>query len=99
MCAQHMSMAHNYRTFDQAVLALRDVGYEIALGHLPAELGPLTFVFSGTGNVSQVCGSVIAVELFGITFGFDYIFVPFYYLVFGRNIVFDIPLISFEIVI
>uniref|UniRef100_A0A8C4NAK8 Saccharopine dehydrogenase (NAD(+), L-glutamate-forming) n=1 Tax=Eptatretus burgeri TaxID=7764 RepID=A0A8C4NAK8_EPTBU len=49
----HMSMAHNYRTFDQAVLALRDVGYEIALGHLPAELGPLTFVFSGTGNVSQ----------------------------------------------
>uniref|UniRef100_UPI00358EC73D alpha-aminoadipic semialdehyde synthase, mitochondrial isoform X2 n=1 Tax=Myxine glutinosa TaxID=7769 RepID=UPI00358EC73D len=49
----HMSMAHNYRTFEQAMLALRDVGYEIALGQLPAELGPMTFVFSGTGNVSQ----------------------------------------------
>lgn len=34
--------------------AIRDAGYEIALGLMPRSLGPLTFVFSGTGNVSQV---------------------------------------------
>lgn len=34
--------------------AIRDAGYEIALGLMPRSLGPLTFVFTGTGNVSQV---------------------------------------------
>ena len=34
--------------------AIRDAGYEIALGYLPKSLGPLTFVFTGAGNVSQV---------------------------------------------
>lgn len=34
--------------------AVRDAGYEIALGRLPKSIGPLTFVFTGTGNVSQV---------------------------------------------
>lgn len=33
--------------------ALRDAGYEIALGMMPRSLGPLTCVFTGTGNVSQ----------------------------------------------
>lgn len=36
-----------------AINALRDVGYEIALGNLPPSLGPLIFVFTGNGNVSQ----------------------------------------------
>ena len=34
--------------------AVRDAGYEIALGRLPKSLGPLTFIFTGSGNVSQV---------------------------------------------
>ena len=33
--------------------AVRDAGYEIALGLMPKSIGPLTFVFTGSGNVSQ----------------------------------------------
>lgn len=33
--------------------AVRDAGYEIALGLMPKSVGPLTFVFTGSGNVSQ----------------------------------------------
>ena len=33
--------------------AIRDAGYEIALDRLPKSIGPLTFVFTGSGNVSQ----------------------------------------------
>lgn len=47
-------MAHNYRNSSQAVQAVRDAGYEIALGLTPKSIGPLTFVFTGTGNVSKV---------------------------------------------
>ena len=31
----------------------RDAGYEISLGLMPKSIGPLTFVFTGSGNVSQ----------------------------------------------
>lgn len=34
--------------------AVRDAGYEIALGMMPRSIGPLTVVFTGSGNVSQV---------------------------------------------
>lgn len=47
-------MAHNYRNSSQAVQAVRDAGYEISLGLMPKSVGPLTFVFTGTGNVSKV---------------------------------------------
>lgn len=33
--------------------AIRDCGYEIALGLMPRSIGPLTFIFTGSGNVSQ----------------------------------------------
>lgn len=33
--------------------AIRGAGYEIALGFMPKSIGPLTFVFTGSGNVSQ----------------------------------------------
>lgn len=33
---------------------VRDAGYEIALGMMPRSVGPMTFVFTGSGNVSQV---------------------------------------------
>jgi alpha-aminoadipic semialdehyde synthase len=36
-----------------AKAAVRDAGYEIALGNMPKSLGNLTFVFTGSGNVSQ----------------------------------------------
>ncbi|XP_059833923.1 alpha-aminoadipic semialdehyde synthase, mitochondrial [Hypanus sabinus] len=49
----HIGMAHNYRNSAQAVQAVRDCGYEIALGLMPKSIGPLTFVFTGTGNVSK----------------------------------------------
>ncbi len=41
--------------------ALREAGYEIALGYMPKSIGPLTFVFTGTGNVSQVI-RVLSIE-------------------------------------
>ncbi|XP_057644213.1 alpha-aminoadipic semialdehyde synthase, mitochondrial isoform X2 [Chionomys nivalis] len=50
----HLGMAHNYRNSSQAVQAVRDAGYEISLGLMPRSIGPLTFVFTGTGNVSKI---------------------------------------------
>ncbi|XP_074644875.1 alpha-aminoadipic semialdehyde synthase, mitochondrial-like [Tubulanus polymorphus] len=49
----HIGLAHNYRGTGMALQAVRDIGYEIALGSLPKSLGPLIFVFTGRGNVSQ----------------------------------------------
>uniref|UniRef100_A0ACB8FPD7 Uncharacterized protein n=1 Tax=Sphaerodactylus townsendi TaxID=933632 RepID=A0ACB8FPD7_9SAUR len=50
---KHIGMAHNYRNSSQAVQAVRDCGYEISLGLMPKSVGPVTFVFTGTGNVSK----------------------------------------------
>lgn len=33
--------------------AFRDAGYDISIGLMPKSMGPLTFVFTGSGNVSQ----------------------------------------------
>ncbi|KAK9873152.1 hypothetical protein WA026_021385 [Henosepilachna vigintioctopunctata] len=49
----HIGPAHNYRNCSMAFQAVRDAGYEIALGLMPKSIGPLTFVFTGSGNVSQ----------------------------------------------
>lgn len=49
----HIGPAHNYRNSGMAAQAIRDCGYEIALGMMPKSIGPLTFVFTGSGNVSQ----------------------------------------------
>ncbi|XP_061381480.1 alpha-aminoadipic semialdehyde synthase, mitochondrial [Danaus plexippus] len=49
----HIGPAHNYRNSMMARQAIRDAGYEVALGMMPKSLGPLTFVFTGSGNVSQ----------------------------------------------
>ncbi|KJH41141.1 alanine dehydrogenase/PNT domain protein [Dictyocaulus viviparus] len=49
----HVGLAHNYSDSHMAINALRDIGYEIALGRMPRSLGPLVFVFTGSGNVSQ----------------------------------------------
>lgn len=49
----HIGPAHNYRNSGMARQAVRDCGYEVALGMMPRSIGPLTFVFTGSGNVSQ----------------------------------------------
>ncbi|KAF0287862.1 Alpha-aminoadipic semialdehyde synthase, mitochondrial [Amphibalanus amphitrite] len=55
----HIGPAHNYRNSEMARQAVRDAGYEIALGMLPRSLGALTFVFTGSGNVSQGAQEII----------------------------------------
>ncbi|XP_037034075.1 alpha-aminoadipic semialdehyde synthase, mitochondrial isoform X1 [Bradysia coprophila] len=49
----HIGPPHNYRNSSMARQAVRDCGYEIALGMMPKSIGPLTFIFTGSGNVSQ----------------------------------------------
>ncbi|KAG1658196.1 Alpha-aminoadipic semialdehyde synthase, mitochondrial [Nymphon striatum] len=49
----HIGLSHNYRNSEMARQAIRDAGYEITLGFMPMSIGPLTFVFTGSGNVSQ----------------------------------------------
>lgn len=44
---QHIGPPHNYRNSSMARAAVRDCGYEIALGLMPRSIGPLTFVFTG----------------------------------------------------
>ncbi len=46
----HIGPAHNYRSSEMARQAIRDAGYDIALGLLPKSIGPLTFVFTGSGT-------------------------------------------------
>ncbi|CAO1402727.1 unnamed protein product [Diamesa hyperborea] len=48
-----ISPAHNYRNSSMARQAVRDCGYEISLGMMPKSIGPITFIFTGSGNVSQ----------------------------------------------
>lgn len=54
LAQQHIGMAHNYRNVSQAIQAVRDCGYEISVGLMPKSIGPVTFCFTGTGNVSKV---------------------------------------------
>jgi len=49
----HIGLAHNYRNSHHARQGIRDAGYEISLDMMPKSIGPLTFVFTGSGNVSQ----------------------------------------------
>ncbi|KAF2347992.1 Alanine dehydrogenase/pyridine nucleotide transhydrogenase N-terminal, partial [Trinorchestia longiramus] len=49
----HIGPAHNYRNTEMARQVIRDAGYEISLNMMPRSIGPLTFVFTGTGKVSQ----------------------------------------------
>uniref|UniRef100_A0A6Q2WXK5 Aminoadipate-semialdehyde synthase n=1 Tax=Esox lucius TaxID=8010 RepID=A0A6Q2WXK5_ESOLU len=58
-CPLHIGMAHNYRNVSQAVQAVRDCGYEISMGLMPKSIGPVTFVFTGTGNVSKGAQDII----------------------------------------
>ncbi|KAI8048729.1 Saccharopine dehydrogenase-domain-containing protein [Syncephalis plumigaleata] len=49
----HIGMSHTYRSLASARLTLQELGNEIVDGGLPEFFHPMTFVFTGTGNVSQ----------------------------------------------
>eukprot|EP00795_Rhopilema_esculentum_P002139 gene2139-17726_t len=49
----YIGAAHNCKNSRQAKLAIYELGEDIKAGKLPAHFGPLTFVFTGSGNVSQ----------------------------------------------
>jgi alpha-aminoadipic semialdehyde synthase len=46
-------MSHNYKSLASAKLALQALGNSISDEGTPKEFGPMTFVFTGSGNVSQ----------------------------------------------
>ncbi|KAG0096191.1 hypothetical protein BGZ93_004881 [Podila epicladia] len=54
----HVGMAHNYKSLASAKLALQTLGNTIADEGTPKEFGPMTFTFTGGGNVSQGAQSV-----------------------------------------
>ncbi|KAF9971118.1 hypothetical protein BGZ73_005985 [Actinomortierella ambigua] len=54
----HLGMAHNYKTLASAKLALQALGNTIMDEGTPREFGPMTFVFTGNGNVSKGAQSV-----------------------------------------
>lgn len=47
----HIGPPHNYRDSGDARQAVRACGYEIALDMLPRSIGPIIFVFTGSGTV------------------------------------------------
>ncbi|GJJ70109.1 alpha-aminoadipic semialdehyde synthase [Entomortierella parvispora] len=49
----HVGMAHNYKTLASAKLALQTLGNTISDEGTPKEFGPMTFTFTGGGNVSK----------------------------------------------
>ncbi|KAK3818823.1 MAG: Saccharopine dehydrogenase-domain-containing protein [Benniella sp.] len=49
----HVGMSHNYKSLASAKLALQALGNSISDEGTPKEFGPMTFVFTGSGNVSQ----------------------------------------------
>ncbi|PKC09641.1 alpha-aminoadipic semialdehyde synthase [Rhizophagus irregularis] len=49
----HIAMSHSYKSLDSALSSVKSVGESIATEGLPKDLGPMTFVFTGTGNVSN----------------------------------------------
>jgi len=49
----YVGSTHNYKNSRQARLSIYELGEDIRAGKLPHHFGPLTFVFTGSGNVSQ----------------------------------------------
>ena len=53
----YVGSTHNYKNSLHARVSIKDLGEDIKAGKLPSHFGPLTFVFTGSGNVSQVYDS------------------------------------------
>ncbi|KAF9933130.1 hypothetical protein FBU30_006454 [Linnemannia zychae] len=54
----HMGMAHTYKSLASAKIALQSLGNTISDEGTPKEFGPMTFTFTGSGNVSKGAQSV-----------------------------------------
>ena len=50
----HIGLAHNYATVADVVPVLHRIGESMKRYKLPKVIAPLTFSFTGSGNVSQV---------------------------------------------
>ena len=50
----HIGLAHNYATVGDVVPVLHKIGDSLNRYKLPKVVAPLTFAFTGSGNVSQV---------------------------------------------
>ncbi|VDK34508.1 unnamed protein product [Dibothriocephalus latus] len=49
----NVAMPHNYSSLELARQAIKMAGYGIAMNQMPSSIGPIIFVFTGQGNVSQ----------------------------------------------
>ncbi|XP_070183543.1 alpha-aminoadipic semialdehyde synthase, mitochondrial-like isoform X2 [Littorina saxatilis] len=49
----HIAPCHSYSNFEVARQAVRVAGSKISLGQMPNPIGPITFIFTGTGAVLQ----------------------------------------------
>ncbi|RIA90080.1 Saccharopine dehydrogenase-domain-containing protein [Glomus cerebriforme] len=49
----HIAMSHSYKSLASAKSSIKSVSESIAAEGLPKDLGPMTFVFTGTGHVSN----------------------------------------------
>ncbi|CAG8590108.1 19829_t:CDS:10 [Cetraspora pellucida] len=49
----HIAMSHTYKSLELAKSAVKDIGDVISDEGLPNDFNPMTFVFTGTGNVSN----------------------------------------------
>jgi len=49
----NVGMTHNYRSLKDAMNNLKEVGQFIKRDGIPKDFGPMTFVFTGNGNVSK----------------------------------------------
>lgn len=55
---QNVASAHTYRSLQDAKAAINAVGQNIASDGTPEALGPMTFTFTGGGNVAQVMNHI-----------------------------------------
>uniref|UniRef100_A0A914WJ94 Saccharopine dehydrogenase (NAD(+), L-lysine-forming) n=1 Tax=Plectus sambesii TaxID=2011161 RepID=A0A914WJ94_9BILA len=59
----NIALAHNYLDMEAAKKSLNQVGKQIEQGDIPPAMGPLIFVVTGTGNVSQVRSATCFIKL------------------------------------
>jgi hypothetical protein len=52
-------MSHSYKSLDAAKSSIKSVEESISLEGLPRDFSPMTFVFTGTGHVSNVRKKII----------------------------------------
>jgi hypothetical protein len=59
---KYAASAHTYRTLQDAKSAISAIGSQIESEGTPKDFGPLTFTFTGAGNVAQVGWLIVMVS-------------------------------------